>query len=178
MESTSKLRNSVTIFIRDLNDPVFAQALEKIDNSTCLTGDKAWLFADFIALCDEHHQRAKAAYKQLLFKCVETEAILAPDDTGAMLPTFDPQGIELHRLKVLRDDQGKVKDYIFKDQDAFKEGWDELLGQHFTTEIMTLTNEEVTAIGLTPKELRAIRILVKDAPLFTHDPVNPEVYSS
>lgn len=180
MGATKKAVNAktpITITVRDLNDQTFYGALEKIDCSPVLKGDKAWAFADFKAICDDLHKKAEVAYRQLLFRSVETEPIMTSDEEGNTVPARDAKGVEIHRLKVLRDDNGRVRDYVFKDQTLFQDEMERLLSETITAQVIPLTSEEAAQIGLTPKELRAIRILIRDA---SPEPKlgEAEVYSS
>lgn len=155
----------VLVFVRDLNDPDFYSVLDKLDKSTgVLSGRKAWSFADFKQTCDQHHARAQEMYRKLLAEHVETEAIMQPDDDGSMTPAKDTNGQEIRRLKVIRDQDGKIRDYFFKDQSAFRKAYDELLDISFAAKLTLFSSDELSAIGLSPRELRAFRKLIVDAP--------------
>jgi hypothetical protein len=167
------------ITVSDLNDEAFYKALQKIDDSRgALTGKKAWSFADFKAACDKIHAGAQQKYNTLCAQHVETETVMQPDHDGIMAPARDESGMEIRRPKVVRDGQGKILGYVFKDPAAFAKARDDLMRESFHIPLTLLTTDELTGCGLTPKEMRAIRKLISDAPPEPSLDMTPEAVSS
>lgn len=163
MENTKNGKAIVTFFVSDLNDPTFYGALDKLDNSPgVLPTEKAWAFSQLKGKLDAMHKLAEQAYKEIVHKYVETEVVKHPDDNGELIPARDTNGNEIRRLKVLRDNDGRVVDYVYSNTEEFKKEMEALMHQSLTEPVELFTVEELTKAGLSPKEMRAIRKIVAE----------------
>lgn len=155
----------ITVTYKDMGKRDFHDALQKLDNFTKWKDPKdIHRFNKLKNTIDREHKKAGLWYKKLVDRHVEMETKKEKHKiTGEMVDVIDPKTKKpVQKPKMAPNPDTKKMDLVFKDPDAFEKDLNVMHAQAFTVKVYKFLTEDLVGAELTPGEIRAVSMMVKD----------------
>lgn len=147
----------ITFHNDDCNNRIVNEALEKLDNSVgAFNGKDLSRFMKIKNQFDQHTAHVRKAFKKLIDKHAVMEPILDKDKKPVVV-----NGKTQMAPRQVPTPGGLGYDY--KDPKAFKKDYKLLMSETFHIESYRLLTESLVKAQLTPKEIRALSMILSDA---------------
>lgn len=157
-EGVDVRQKGVTFTFADCNNQILHKALEKIDNKAdVFSGADLSRFMKIKNTYDSKSKFVKKAFQKLLTKHAIHETV--KDAAGK--PVLRKDGRPEVTPKMFRTPRGTM-DFEFHNDQDFSKDYKELMSETFTVEAYRLLTEDLTKVGLTPKEIRACAKILSD----------------
>ena len=145
-----KLKNA------DLNNQLFTQALETLDNYTGFTGKRLYDFNKMKSLIDRQKKVIESSYNKIVKKHCKMEVVFEEKE-GKKIPKLNVAGKAITKPMIINDEQSGVPKYDIpqKAQKLFEADMESMMKVPFEVKIEPWTMDELGQTSLKPKELRA-----------------------